>query len=125
MSDTKSDRDHGTRDSHRGTHASARASTPAPRDAAADQLKLLLLLTADWLNGDRTHADCVMAGERAGKGEIRMAGSLFFLRFFQALDFALNNQFFIAAQRHAVLLGKTLSAFSHKINMRAFIQDQA
>lgn len=31
-------------------------STPAPRDAAADQLRLLMLLTADWLNNDRTHA---------------------------------------------------------------------
>ncbi len=31
-------------------------ATPAPRDAAADQQKLLLLLTADWLNNDRTHA---------------------------------------------------------------------
>jgi hypothetical protein len=49
MSETKSD--HGTRSSH----ASARA-TPAPRDAAADQARLLGLLAADWLNNDRTHA---------------------------------------------------------------------
>ena len=32
------------------------ATKAAPRDAAADQLKLLLLLAADWLNNDRTHA---------------------------------------------------------------------
>lgn len=62
MSETKSD--HGTRDTHRGSHASARA-TPAPRDATADQLNLLLLLTADWLNGDRTHAEEI-AGLLAG-----------------------------------------------------------
>ena len=39
-------------------HAAPRATTHAatPRDAAADQLKLLLLLCADWLNGDRTHS---------------------------------------------------------------------
>jgi hypothetical protein len=30
--------------------------TVATKDAASDQLKLLLLLAADWLNGDRTHA---------------------------------------------------------------------
>jgi hypothetical protein len=42
-------------------HAAAASSKPhaaaaSPRDAAADQLRLLLLLAADWLNGDRTHA---------------------------------------------------------------------
>jgi hypothetical protein len=31
-------------------------TTVATKDAASDQLKLLLLLAADWLNGDRTHA---------------------------------------------------------------------
>jgi hypothetical protein len=42
------------------THGSSRVSagtrTAAPRDAAADQARLLGLLAADWLNGDRTHA---------------------------------------------------------------------
>lgn len=45
--------------SHTGHTAQAQAAKePAKkaRDAAADQLKLLLLLAADWLNGDRTHA---------------------------------------------------------------------
>jgi hypothetical protein len=37
------------------SHGNARAAA-APRDAAADQLRLLTLLAADWLNGDRTHA---------------------------------------------------------------------
>src|SRR5689334_9474280 len=66
-----------------------------------------------------------MAGERAGKSEIRMAGGLFFLRFFQALDLSLDDQLFIAAQRHAVLLGEPLSAFANKINVRALIEHQA
>lgn len=34
----------------------AAATQAAPRDASADQLRLLLLLSADWLNNDRTHA---------------------------------------------------------------------
>jgi hypothetical protein len=34
----------------------AGAKAAAPRDAAADAQKMLLLLTADWLNGDRTHS---------------------------------------------------------------------
>ena len=40
------------------TAAPATKSTKAaaPRDAAADQLRLLLLLAADWTNNDRTHA---------------------------------------------------------------------
>jgi hypothetical protein len=60
MSETKSD--HGTRSSHdtHGTHsgtpARANARAAAPRDAAADAQKLLLLLVADWLNNDRTHS---------------------------------------------------------------------
>ena len=33
----------------------AGAKAAAPRDAAADAQKLLLLLAADWLNNDRTH----------------------------------------------------------------------
>lgn len=60
MSDTKSD--HGTRSSHdtHGTHsgtpARANARAAAPRDAAADQTRLVGLLAADWLNNDRTHS---------------------------------------------------------------------
>ena len=60
MSETKSD--HGTRSSHdaHGTHsgapARANARAAAPRDAAADTQKMVLLLTADWLNNDRTHS---------------------------------------------------------------------
>ena len=52
--------------SHSTSHASAQHPTQqatsrgnsraaAPRDAAADAQKLLLLLVADWLNNDRTH----------------------------------------------------------------------
>jgi hypothetical protein len=41
---------HPTQQATRGTRAAA------PRDAAADQLRLLLLLAGDWLNNDRTHA---------------------------------------------------------------------
>ena len=60
MSETKSD--HGTRSSHdtHGTHsgtpARANSRAAAPRDAAADQTRLLGLLAADWLNNDRTHS---------------------------------------------------------------------
>jgi hypothetical protein len=60
MSETKSE--HGTRSSHdtHGTHsgtpARANARAAAPRDAAADAQRLLLLLVADWLNNDRTHS---------------------------------------------------------------------
>jgi hypothetical protein len=34
----------------------AKTTAAAPRDATADQLRLLLLLSADWLNNDRTHS---------------------------------------------------------------------
>jgi hypothetical protein len=55
---------HGTHAEAKGdAHAGSTQATPkagakaaAPRDAAADQLKLLLLLSTDWLNGDRTHS---------------------------------------------------------------------
>jgi hypothetical protein len=48
------------------THGPARHAAPgtraaAPRDAAADQLRLLLLLAADWSNNDRTHAADIAA----------------------------------------------------------------
>ena len=36
--------------------ARANARAAAPRDAAADAQKMLLMLADDWLNGDRTHA---------------------------------------------------------------------
>ena len=39
----------------------AGAKAAAPRDAAADQLRLLGLLAADWLNNDRTHATEIAA----------------------------------------------------------------
>ena len=44
--------------SHPTQQATSRANTraAAPRDAAADAQRMLCLLTADWLNGDRTHA---------------------------------------------------------------------
>jgi len=52
-SSTKNERtDHDRETSHRAPAAKA----AAPRDAAADQLRLLLLLATDWLNNDRTHA---------------------------------------------------------------------
>jgi len=42
-------------------HAATHAAAASPRDAAADQTKLLLLLAADWLNNDRTHASEIAA----------------------------------------------------------------
>ena len=55
-SSTKNDRaEHERETSHAASRAPA-AKTAAPRDAAADQLRLLLLLATDWLNNDRTHA---------------------------------------------------------------------
>lgn len=42
------------------SHGDARAAA-APKDAAADQLKLLLLLATDWLNNDRTNAHEIQA----------------------------------------------------------------
>lgn len=60
MSHTTSKNDtssHGA-STHPAQQAPSRAGTRAAttRDAAADQLRLLMLLTADWLNNDRTHA---------------------------------------------------------------------
>lgn len=54
---TKNETSHGA-STHPAQQATSRASTraAATRDAAADQLRLLMLLTADWLNNDRTHA---------------------------------------------------------------------
>jgi len=46
------------------THAAAPKATAkaaAPRDAAAEQLQLLLMLAEDWLNGDRRHAGEIRA----------------------------------------------------------------
>ena len=50
-------------DAHAATAAApkAGAKAAAPRDAAADQLQLLLMLAADWLNGDRSHAGQIQA----------------------------------------------------------------
>jgi hypothetical protein len=58
MSETKSDTrsTHDTHGTHSGAPARANARAAAPRDAAADAQKLLLLLVADWLNNDRTHS---------------------------------------------------------------------
>ena len=72
---------------------------------------------------DRAHG--VMAGLGAGKGEVGFAGGLFFLRFLQAADLALNHQVFITAELHSELLGEPLRALADEINVRAFIQDQA
>ena len=49
---------HGTQAHTASTQATPKGSTKgaAPRDAADDQLRLLLLLSTDWLNGDRTHS---------------------------------------------------------------------
>lgn len=38
------------------TTAAPAPKAATPRDTSADQTKLLLMLAADWLNGDRTHA---------------------------------------------------------------------
>jgi hypothetical protein len=55
---TKNDTSHAasTHPAQQGTARASTRATPAPRDAAADQQKLLLLLAGDWLNNDRTHA---------------------------------------------------------------------
>jgi hypothetical protein len=42
--------------SHGAGTAKAGNGKAAARDAAADQLRLLLLLAGDWLNNDRTHS---------------------------------------------------------------------
>ena len=57
---------HATTKNHEPAHASGSTTHPAqqatrgtraaPRDAAADQTRLLGLLAADWLNNDRTHS---------------------------------------------------------------------
>jgi len=52
-SSTKNERTEHERDT---SHRAPAARAAAPRDAAADQLRLLLLLATDWLNNDRTHA---------------------------------------------------------------------
>jgi hypothetical protein len=51
-------REHEPRHDHDNKPKAAAATTQAatPRDATADQLRLLLLLSADWLNNDRTHS---------------------------------------------------------------------
>jgi len=36
--------------------ANRAAATAGPRDTTADQMRMMMLLTADWLNGDRTHS---------------------------------------------------------------------
>ena len=46
--------DHGAHTASTAT-PKAGAKAAAPKDAAADAQKLLLLLAADWLNNDRTH----------------------------------------------------------------------
>ena len=64
---TKNDT-HGAHDTKGDAAHTASTATPkagakaaAPRDAAADQLRLLGLLAADWLNNDRTHATEIAA----------------------------------------------------------------
>jgi len=52
-SSTENERTEHERDT---SHRAPAARAAAPRDAAADQLRLLLLLATDWLNNDRTHA---------------------------------------------------------------------
>jgi len=44
-----------------GTAKAGNAKAATARDAAADQLRLLVLLATDWLNGDRTHAADIAA----------------------------------------------------------------
>jgi hypothetical protein len=51
-----STKDHDSTPRHEGARNAPARAVPAPRDAAADQLRLLLLLAADWSNNDRTHA---------------------------------------------------------------------
>ena len=72
MSHTTSKNDtssHGA-STHPAQQAPGRAGTRAAtqRDAAADQLRLLMLLTADWLNNDRTHAHEIAALSAAKAG---------------------------------------------------------
>jgi hypothetical protein len=54
--ETAAERRHAAAEEKKEAPDTRRTRAAAPRDAAADQLRLLLLLTADWLNGDRTHA---------------------------------------------------------------------
>jgi hypothetical protein len=48
---------HGADTAHAAPKAEPKAEPKAatPRDASADQAKMLMLLTGDWLNNDRTH----------------------------------------------------------------------
>ena len=39
----------------------ATAAAPEPRDTSSDVRRMLMLLVADWLNNDRTHADEIAA----------------------------------------------------------------
>ena len=66
---SKNDTSHGA-STHPTQQAPGRAGTRAAvtRDAAADQLRLLMLLTADWLNNDRTHAREIAALSAAMAG---------------------------------------------------------
>lgn len=52
----KHESQHGASASTTKADAKAGAKGAQPRDAAADQQQLLMLLAADWLNGDRTHS---------------------------------------------------------------------
>jgi hypothetical protein len=52
--DTK-EREHDRKPAATAT-AEPKAATATPRDATKDQARMLLLLTTDWLNNDRTHS---------------------------------------------------------------------
>jgi hypothetical protein len=55
MSHAATKNDHGAHTASTAT-PKAGAKAAAPKDAAADAQRMVLLLTADWLNGDRTHS---------------------------------------------------------------------
>jgi len=63
--DTRHDARHEQRQHEHETRAPEPKAAPkavvAPRDAAADQLKLLVLLATDWLDNDRSHAQEIAA----------------------------------------------------------------
>ncbi len=63
-------------------------------------------------------AHSVIRELRPRKGHVRLAGGCFGLSILQPLDFALDHQFFIAAQLHAMFLRKDFCAFRRR-NKRA------
>jgi hypothetical protein len=62
---------------------------------------------------------------QAGKGVVSEAGGTPLLREFEALPFAIEHQFRIVNERHAIRVSKFFCAGAHKIDVRALLQDEA